>query len=107
MQAQADQEAQDKRRRGSRQQRRSKPQQPTRATTGSQRERVVAESMRSVKEVQDHDGPKMAKLASPTRPIGAKTSIGTLDRARLRKAFVMKELLDKPVALRDPQADLL
>jgi hypothetical protein len=34
-------------------------------------------------------------------------AIGPLDAASLRKAFVMKELLDKPLAMRNPQDDLL
>lgn len=33
--------------------------------------------------------------------------LGALDAATLRKAFVLKELLDKPIAMRKPQDDLL
>ena len=106
-QQRAEQEAQARRQRRTKQQRRSKPKQPARATTGSRREGVVAESMKRIHEGHAHAGPKLTKLTSPTRPIGAAASIGTLDRDSLRKAFIMKELLDKPVALRNTQNDLL
>ena len=52
-------------------------------------------------------GPLGARsVPRPTRKRGA-VHIGTLDANALRKAFIMKELLDKPVALRGEQDGLL
>lgn len=51
------------------------------------------------------DGPTVATLKSSRGP--SATRIGPLNVRTLRKAFVMKELLDKPVALRDEPDHLL
>lgn len=102
---QAQQQAQQRRR--AKQQRRQRA--ATRATTGSQRQRAVAKPTKRVQQgtPQLEGGPTVTKRAGSSSSVGIKTSVGTLSRADLRKAFIMKELLDKPVALRDPQADLL
>ena len=63
--------------------------------------------MQRVHEGHGHAGPKVTKLASPTQQIGKSTTVGPLSRSALRKAFIMKEVLDKPVALRNTQTDLL
>jgi FtsZ-interacting cell division protein ZipA len=106
-QQQADQEAQAKRRHRTKQQRRSKPKQPVRAKTEMKRGGIITESVQRVHQGHDHGGPKLTKLATPTPPIGNSTNIGPLNRNNLRKAFIMKELLDKPVALRNTPTDLL
>lgn len=106
---QAQQEAQAKRQRRGNQQRRTRPQQSQsqpRAATGSKRENVVAKSMQRIHKGHEHATPVVAKLTSKTKGIGGVGSIGSLDRQSLRKAFIMKELLDKPIALRDPQTEL-
>jgi len=77
------------------------------ATTGSKRESVVAQSQQRVHKGHEHAQKKAAKRApAVSAASNASAVLGSLDRASLRKAFIMKELLDKPVALRDPQADL-
>lgn len=105
-QAQAEQQA--KRQHRTKPQRRS--QQPKRApvvATGSQRESVVAQSVQRVHQGHGHAGPTVTKLSKSSKASGGATALGSMDRSALRQAFIMKELLDKPVALRDPQADLL
>ncbi|MEM9347127.1 MAG: hypothetical protein AAGB26_10980 [Planctomycetota bacterium] len=98
--AEAEQQAQAQRQRQRRakQQRRSQSGQQPRAKTGSQRERAVAKAM-----PQDSAVTKTSRRAGA---IGSETAVGLNSRDALRKAFIMKELLDKPIALRDPQADL-
>ncbi|MEM6257088.1 MAG: hypothetical protein AAGI37_02085 [Planctomycetota bacterium] len=99
--AEAEQQAQAQRqrqRRANQQQRRSQPRQQPRAKTGSQRERAVAQAM-----PQDT---AVTKTSRRSGAIGGGTAVGLNSRDALRKAFIMKELLDKPIALRDPQADL-
>ena len=103
-QQQSEEQAQ-RQRRNKKQQRRTQPQ-PARATTGSKREGVVNESMQRVHMGHGHTIPSVTRIASPAMATGTATAIGTLSRSNLRKAFIMKELLDKPVALRDPQAEL-
>lgn len=105
-QAQAEQQAKQQRR-SKQQSRQQKAKSAPRATTGSNRERVVAESMKRIHEGHGHSIPVVTKLSGQPQTTGAATTIGSLDRNALRKAFIMKELLDKPIALRDPQADLL
>lgn len=100
---QAEQEAQ-QRQRSSKQQRRSqsKPQ----ATTGSRRESIVDTSIQRVQTDHDQAGPTVVRLASRSTASGTGFVLGPLSRANLRKAFIMKELLDKPVALRHPDEKL-
>ena len=105
-QAEQEAQAQAQRQRRAKQQRRSQSKPATRATKGSRRESVVAESMQRIHQGHDHDGPKVTRR-SKSAPVGASAAgLGLMDRNALRKAFIMKELLDKPIALRDPQADL-
>lgn len=105
-QEQAEQQAKQQRR-TKQQRRQQKTKRPSTATTGSKRESVVAESLQRIHKSHAHNAPAVTKLASRPRTIGTKPTIGSMDRSALRQAFIMKELLDKPVALRDPQADLL
>eukprot|EP00752_Nemacystus_decipiens_P016702 g14940.t1 len=100
-QQQAEEQARQRRRTKQRRQRTA-----NRATTGSPREAAVSRSAKRVQQGRGSAVPTVTQAASPTQPIGSPTSIGSLTRSDLRKAFIMKELLDKPVALRDPQADL-
>jgi colicin import membrane protein len=104
----AEQEAEEKSR--SRRQRTSKQQRQqatsTRATTGSQREAAVSRAARRAQQKRAQPGPTLAQ-SSDTQGVGITAAgIGKLDRRALRQAFIMKEVLDKPVALRDPQAEL-
>ena len=100
-QAQQEAEQQAQRQRRARQQRRA---QPARATTGSQREQAASRSQQRARQSRTQTS------AAPLTPIAGTglsvESFKSLDRKALRQAFIMKELLDKPVALRDPQADL-
>lgn len=105
-QQQAEQEAQAKRKHRSKQQRRSRSKSQPRATTGSKREKAVAQSMQRVHKGHVQSSPAVTKLADRPTAEGTAASLGLLDRQSLRKAFIMKELLDKPIALRDPQAEL-
>ena len=67
--------------------------------------RVSAESYKRVHHGQSQPG---SSGTGATQPIAVgPIAIGNLDAVALRKAFIMKELLDKPVALRGPQDDLL
>lgn len=63
-------------------------------------------SYKRVHKGHGHGGPELVTLKK-TKNAHAATALGPLDTASLRKAFIMKELLDKPVALRSPQDDLL
>lgn len=101
---QAEQEAQRNQRRSK--QRRSQSR-PATATTGSKREAAVNQSQQRGNKRLSQAGFAAGTQAATTKPFGTATSLRKLDRAALRQAFIMKELLDKPVALRDPQADLL
>ena len=47
------------------------------------------------------------KSAATRRPGLGVPKLGPLDAASLRKALILKELLDKPLAMRNPQDDLL
>lgn len=105
--AQEQAEAQAKQQHRTKPQRRQRSQSPTRASTGSSREHVVAESMERIHKGHAHAAPAVTKRAGKRKNFGVATPIGSLDRKALKQAFIMKELLDKPVALRDPQADLL
>lgn len=100
---QAEQEAQ-QRQRSSKQQRRnqSKPQ----AMTGSRRESIVDMSIQRVQTDHDQAGPTVLQLANRSKASDTGVVLGPLSRANLRKAFIMKELLDKPVALRHPDEEL-
>jgi hypothetical protein len=101
---QAEQEAQAQRQRRAKQQRRT--QSTKRATTGSKRESVVADSMQRIHKGHEHTGPQVSRRKKKGPAGTTHRGLGLMDRNALRKAFIMKELLDKPVALRDPQADL-
>ena len=101
---QADIEAQQQRQRRSKQQPRT--QSRPALITGSQRENVVAQSVKRIHKGHEHTGPVVEKQASRSKSGLGTPAIGKLDRSALRHAFIMKELLDKPVALRNPQADL-
>ena len=48
-----------------------------------------------------------AVVALDAKPKRRSTKVGPLDASALRKAFIMKELLDKPLALRNRQDELL
>ena len=103
---QAEREAQAQRQRRAKQQRRSQSSGTKRATTGSKRESVVAESIQRIHQGQEHGDQKTSRRSKPGAMPASAVKLGLVDRNALRKAFIMKELLDKPVALRDPQADL-
>ncbi|MFK7789006.1 MAG: hypothetical protein AB8C95_05845 [Phycisphaeraceae bacterium] len=102
-QEQAEQQAQRQRR--SKQQRRSQPN-PARAATGSKREGVVNKSLQRVHKDHGHNVPTVSRIANTATVTQTADALGALSRSDLRKAFIMKELLDKPVALRGPQEEL-
>jgi len=62
--------------------------------------------MKRVHKGHGHEVPTVSRIAGAAKATGTATTFGTLSRSDLRKAFIMKELLDKPVALRDPQNKL-
>ncbi|MEO0474459.1 MAG: hypothetical protein AAF085_00625 [Planctomycetota bacterium] len=102
-QAQQEAEQQAQRQRRSRQQQRRT--RPAKATTGSQREQAVSRSQQRVR--QSRVQPAAAQQPPTTESGFSVQSLKKLDRKALKQAFIMKELLDKPIALRDPQSDLL
>lgn len=104
--AQQQAQAQQRQTRAQQTQRRPSPAKPATARPVSTRQSVVAQSVKRVHEGHDHQGPRVQAPASAGRSISAH-ELGLNNRKSLRKAFIMKELLDKPLALRDPRADLL
>lgn len=64
-----------------------------------------AQSYQRVHEGHEHVAKKGA--VKSVQIVKRRAKIGPLDAASLRRAFIMKELLDKPIALRKPQDDLL
>lgn len=104
---QAEQEAQAQRQQRAKQNRRTQSTGSKPAVTGSKREGVIADSMQRIHLGHEHGAPKVTRRVAKSGAGLSVAGLGVLDRKALRKAFVMKELLDKPVALRDPQADLL
>lgn len=82
---------------------RTAPRQP--ATPTAKPSQIKIDSMRRVHQGHDHAGPTLSAL--PKKRALSATSLGKLNAASLRKAFIMKELLDKPIALRSTQDELL
>ena len=104
---QAEVEAQAQRQQRARQNRRTQSTGTNQPAAGSQRKSIAAQSIQHVHLGHEIGVPKVARR-SVKRGAGITVAgLGVLDRTALRKAFIMKEILDKPVALRDPQADLL
>lgn len=86
---------------GARQAKRSAMTGPVPVVTDKQK--LAAESFQRV-----HHGQELQVSKQPNGSGGVThKSLGTLNAASLRMAFVMKELLDKPLALRTSQDDLL
>lgn len=101
----AREKAEDQRRQAARAGKRRKP-----VTDKHRPQQVPVESMRTQSYARVHEGHGHDKPTVTILPkAGALTakSLKPLNVAALRKAIVMKELLDKPLAMRNPQDDLL
>jgi len=99
--AQRAQQEQAARRTATGQKRQGQPSRPAKRTKPSL---MLNESIDRVHQGHTH---QVATLHIAKRGKRAGIGIGQLNAMSLRKAIVLKELLDKPIALRNPQEDLL